>query len=104
MHSTTPSHPSPAGAASRTAAHFLVSGLVQGVGFRAATRRQAELLGLDGFARNLSDGRVEVVAEGPSAAIEQLALWLAQGPAGAMVEEVRREAAQPAGRHGFATG
>lgn len=63
---------------------------MQGVGFRAATRAQALALGLDGHARNLADGRVEVVARGNRAAVEALAAWLAQGPALARVDALER--------------
>lgn len=72
------------------ATRFLVGGRVQGVFFRASARDQARALGLRGFARNLADGRVEVLAVGDAAAIEQLALWLHNGPPGARVEELER--------------
>ncbi len=75
-----------------TRVRFLVSGRVQGVGFRAATRSEALRLGLSGHARNLRDGDVEVVAGGDEAAIEALASWLMHGPPGARVDAVRREA------------
>lgn len=86
------------------AARFLVSGRVQGVFFRASTRDEARRLGLSGYARNLADGRVEVLAQGEAAAIEALAHWLEQGPPLARVAEVLRETAdeQP-GRSGFVT-
>jgi len=67
---------------------WLVSGRVQGVFFRASTRRRAEALGLSGSARNLADGRVEVVACGTDAALDTLAVWLHQGPPAAQVSEV----------------
>ena len=71
---------------------FLVSGVVQGVGFRWFVARHARSLGLAGYARNLSDGRVEVVAAGDdSAALDTLQERLRAGPAHARVEEVRRE-------------
>ncbi len=73
------------------AARFLVSGRVQGVFFRASTREQARQLGLRGHARNLPDGRVEVVAAGADAAIDALAQWLHRGPANARVDAVQRE-------------
>ncbi|WP_369940072.1 acylphosphatase [Xanthomonas medicagonis] len=73
------------------AARFLVSGRVQGVYFRASTRERAQALGLDGHARNLADGRVEVVAAGAAAALETLAGWLQHGPPAARVEQVLRE-------------
>ena len=73
------------------AARFLVSGKVQGVFFRASTRAQAQRLGLRGHARNLPDGRVEVVAAGTETGIDELAQWLHLGPANARVHVVRRE-------------
>lgn len=62
-----------------------ISGRVQGVFFRASTRDQALRLGLRGHARNLSDGRVEVLAWGQPAALAQLRAWLEMGPPGARV-------------------
>ena len=78
---------------------------MQGVWFRAATREQAERLGLRGHAKNLADGRVEVLAVGDDAALAQLEQWLWQGPPLAKVSEVRREAldSEP-DVQGFATG
>ncbi len=73
------------------AARFLVEGRVQGVCFRAGTREQALALGLAGHARNLADGRVEVLAAGDAHAIEALAQWLEDGPPQARVDAVRRE-------------
>jgi len=67
-----------------------VEGRVQGVFFRASTRRQAEPLGLNGHAINLSDGAVEVLAEGPSAALDRLQAWLQQGPSAARVDRIER--------------
>ncbi|MGN7724408.1 acylphosphatase [Luteimonas sp. 22616] len=74
------------------AARFLVSGKVQGVFFRAGTREQAWRLGLRGHARNLADGRVEVVVAGDAAAIEAFAGWLRRGPPMARVESVEHAA------------
>lgn len=65
---------------------FSVSGRVQGVYFRQSTAERARALGLDGWVRNLPDGRVEGVAQGPSAALEQLRVWLRQGPSAARVD------------------
>ncbi|HZH43880.1 MAG TPA: acylphosphatase [Lysobacter sp.] len=88
-----------------SAARFLIAGRVQGVFFRASTREQAERLGLRGHARNLPDGRVEVLAAGDAAAIEQLAAWLAHGPPLARVERVERHQAEDReGGEGFAIG
>lgn len=70
---------------------FLVSGRVQGVFFRGATQTRARHLGLCGFAKNLSDGRVEVVACGELAGLEQLQHWLWQGPPHARVDNVEAE-------------
>ncbi|TWI00865.1 acylphosphatase [Luteimonas cucumeris] len=83
------------------AARFLVSGKVQGVFFRASTREQALLHGLRGHAKNLPDGRVDVLLVGEAADIEAVALWLQQGPPMARVHAVERvdveEATGPAG-------
>jgi acylphosphatase len=68
--------------------HF-ISGRVQGVFFRASTRQQALQLGLTGYAKNLADGRVEVVAVGEAAALQTLQQWLKQGPPAASVIEVQ---------------
>ena len=72
------------------AARFLVGGRVQGVFFRASTQRKARELGLRGHARNLSDGRVEVLAVGEAQALEQLAEWLQHGPPQARVDALAR--------------
>ena len=85
-------------------ARFFVSGRVQGVFFRASTREQALALKLDGYARNLPDGRVEVLAAGDSAALETLARWLERGPPAARVEQVTRVAADEVPEKGFRTG
>ena len=72
------------------AARFIVSGKVQGVWFRASARDQALALGLRGNARNLADGRVDVLAVGDEAEIDSFAAWLRQGPPLARVEELER--------------
>ena len=86
------------------AARFVVSGRVQGVSFRAYTQGKARELGLAGHARNLPDGRVEVVAEGAPAAIDALGEWLWQGSPAARVSDVAREAVATASRTRFDTG
>jgi acylphosphatase len=68
--------------------HCSVTGIVQGVGFRYYTRDEALRLGLRGWVRNLDDGRVEVVAEGPEEALQQLVAWLGRGPRSARVDRV----------------
>ena len=73
------------------AARFVVRGKVQGVFFRASTRERALTLGLTGHARNLLDGSVEVVAYGDTAALDQLEVWLHDGPPTATVDELYRE-------------
>lgn len=70
---------------------FVVAGRVQGVFYRASTREQATRLGLDGHARNLADGTVEVLASGADAGLDALQRWLQHGPPAAVVENVRRE-------------
>ncbi len=71
---------------------FLVLGKVQGVYFRHSTRLEAERLAIRGFARNLPDGSVEVMAQGAASQVEQLRAWLRRGPAQARVDEVREMA------------
>ena len=75
----------------RKRAHLFVSGLVQGVFFRDHTRRWATSLGLTGWVRNLDDGRVEALAEGPEADLRTFIAHLRQGPPRARVEDVQVE-------------
>lgn len=89
------------------AARFIVTGKVQGVRFRAATRDEALRLGLAGHARNLADGGVEVLAVGDGEAIAALQRWLHRGPPLARVAGVARfdvDADADAAGAGFATG
>ena len=86
------------------AARFLVSGVVQGVFYRASTRTQARQLGLTGHARNLPDGRVEVIAHGPPDALDALERWLWQGPPAAEVEAVERAPFDGEATRSFTTG
>lgn len=74
-----------------------VSGRVQGVGFRWWTRSEALRLGLVGSAANLADGRVEVIAEGPRAACEQLLTLLESGDTPGAVERVASRYSEPRG-------
>jgi acylphosphatase len=76
------------------ASRFLVSGVVQGVGYRFFTVRAARGLGLKGFARNLSDGRVEVLAAGPAESVRRLRELLASGPRGAVVSGLEESETQ----------
>jgi len=66
-----------------------VSGRVQGVFYRASTRERAQQLGCRGYARNLADGRVEVLAVGDPSAVDALVAWLWQGPPAAHVQDVQ---------------
>jgi acylphosphatase len=84
-----------------------VSGRVQGVFYRASTRERATALGCLGYARNLVDGRVEVLAVGDVSAVESLIRWLWQGPPAAHVTDVDVQELEPASiqppPQGFAT-
>jgi acylphosphatase len=73
------------------AKRYYVSGIVQGVGYRYFARGVAMRLGLTGYARNLSDGRVEVYAIGPVKALASLRATLERGPQGASVSRVAEE-------------
>lgn len=68
--------------------HVVVTGTVQGVGFRFTTRRQALHLGLTGWVRNEPDGSVALCAQGPEAAVDRLISFLEKGPPGAGVTSV----------------
>ncbi|MBS1206007.1 MAG: acylphosphatase [Proteobacteria bacterium] len=73
-----------------------VHGMVQGVGFRYCTQHEAQRLGLTGYARNLDDGSVEVVACGEAENVDKLVAWLkAGGPRSARVDRVLTEPHQP---------
>jgi acylphosphatase len=69
-------------------AHMIVEGMVQGVGFRWFTAREAQHLGLAGFVRNLSDGSVEVEAEGERGMVEELIGQLKLGPRASDVRDI----------------
>lgn len=71
------------------AKHFLITGSVQGVGFRYAMCVEARRLGLGGWVRNLADGSLEAVAIGDGQALQQLAQWSRRGPPGSQVKHVR---------------
>lgn len=83
---------------------ILVSGKVQEVGFRFNTQREAERLGVTGYARNLPDGRVEVWAEGEAAKVRQLVHWLRQGPSNARVDNISEQDVALAQHRHFDTG
>lgn len=77
------------------AAHVFVSGDVQGVFFRQTTRRRARSAGLDGWVRNLADGRVEVWLQGDETAVNQMVDWLWVGPPAATVTGVESDTVDP---------
>jgi acylphosphatase len=81
--------------------HVLISGRVQGVGYRASTWDMAQLLKLNGWVRNLRDSRVEAVFEGPRAQIEEMLRWCHQGPPAAKVNAVETSYETPEGLQGF---
>ena len=80
---------------------YLVEGRVQGVGYRYFVVRQADALGVSGYARNRADGSVEVVAEGSEAAVADFEARLREGPSFAEVTNVEREAVAERGSSGF---
>ncbi|MGH8982484.1 MAG: acylphosphatase [Acidimicrobiia bacterium] len=85
----------------RVRRRVLVSGRVQGVWFRESCREQATLAGVAGWARNLSDGRVEVVLEGPEAAVDHVVRWCGHGPGRARLDSVEVVDEAPVGERGF---
>ncbi|SDF77429.1 acylphosphatase [Halorientalis regularis] len=85
----------------RVRAHVHVTGKVQGVYYRANTRDTAREQGLDGWVRNLDDGRVEAVFEGPEEDVETLVEWCHDGSPRARVDSVEVEYEEPEGLGGF---
>ena len=75
----------------RVRAHVWISGHVQGVNFRTHTRDEARRAGVDGWVKNLDDGRVEAVFEGTRAGVQRLISWCYSGPNSAEVEHVEVE-------------
>ncbi len=82
-------------------AHVFVSGHVQGVYFRATTRDRARDQGVDGWVRNLDDGRVEAVFEGPRDAVESMVKFCHEGSPAARVDDVTVEYGDPENLDGF---
>jgi acylphosphatase len=82
-------------------AHVLISGRVQGVGYRYATVDTASQLGLTGWVRNLPDSRVEAVFEGAREVVEEMVRWCHNGPPAAVVQNVVVEYEEPEGLRGF---
>lgn len=80
---------------------LVVTGRVQGVGYRVSCAREAQRLGLVGYVHNLADGSVEVIAEGTEAAVAALTEWCRSGPTFARVSNVASSPCDPAGSPGF---
>lgn len=84
-----------------TRAHVFVSGTVQGVFYRANTKDQATERGLDGWVKNLADGRVEAVFEGEDDTVESMIEWCHEGSPAANVTDVEVNYEHPEGLDGF---
>lgn len=81
--------------------HVFISGHVQGIGFRASAQRKAYQLSLAGWVKNLADGGVEAVFEGPEEVVEEMVQWCHKGPFLAQVMEVEIKREKPEGLSGF---
>ena len=79
----------------------LIMGRVQGVFFRDTCRRMAEQFGVSGWVRNLPDGSVEAVFEGPEGEVRRLVEWSRHGPRYAAVQDIRVQTEPPEGISGF---
>jgi acylphosphatase len=86
---------------SRSAKRWLISGRVQGVGFRYFAQRAATELNLTGYVRNLEDGSVEVYAAGPPDQLSRLGALLQRGPRGALVRAADEQPAEMLGYRSF---
>ncbi|APX96571.1 acylphosphatase [Natronorubrum daqingense] len=87
--------------AERTRVHVFVTGTVQGVYYRANTRDTAREKGVDGWVKNLEDGRVEAVFEGDEATVEGMVEWCHTGSPAAVVDDVDATYEEPQGEDGF---
>jgi len=85
----------------RIARRIVVSGRVQGVGFRWSTLRAADELGVAGWVRNLPDGTVEAWVEAEAEAVERMQAWLAAGPRSARVDALDVREREPEGLSEF---
>jgi acylphosphatase len=86
---------------SRLRRRIFVIGLVQDVWFRASTAKQAVAVGVDGWVRNLADGRVEAVIEGDETAVAKMLDYCAEGPELARVDSIEVVEESPEGLEGF---
>ncbi|MGB0560755.1 MAG: acylphosphatase [Spirulinaceae cyanobacterium] len=82
-------------------AHLLITGRVQGVGYRFSAANKAQSLALQGWVRNLADGRVEAVFEGQKWQVERMINWCYTGPAAAVVRDVETRYEPIQGLQGF---
>lgn len=82
-------------------AHVFISGRVQGVGYRASTTDAAALIKINGWVRNLRDGRVEALFEGSADQVEEMIRWCHKGPPAAVVKDVHVEYVKPTKAKGF---
>jgi len=85
-----------------SAFHLIVQGKVQGVFFRATAKKQADLLGVNGWARNTEDGHVEIIAEGEEDKLGKFLEWCKKGPSNAKVEKIIIENVTECQIQGFA--
>ncbi len=95
--------PNPSPLHEQIRAHVFVSGRVQGVGYRYFTVNEARRLGVNGWVRNLPDGRVEAVFEGSRKLVEEIISWCHKGPTAAVVKDVAVEYEEPEGLREFET-
>jgi acylphosphatase len=82
---------------------LVAHGNVQGVFFRDSTRREAERLGVSGWAENLADGTVEVVIEGDRAAVDAMVEFVQNGPGHSTVSALDESVEAPSGLSGFSS-
>ncbi len=82
----------------RARTRVVIEGRVQGVNFRAATRNQAVAAGVNGWIKNLPDGRVEAIFEGQQAAVQRMVSWCYSGPTHARVDRVHVDWEKPEGK------
>jgi len=75
--------------------HVFITGRVQGVWFRASTKQKAEQLGITGWVRNTTDGRVEAIFEGEESSIKDMIEWCHHGPPHAKIEKVEKKDQNP---------
>lgn len=93
--------PNPSSPQQAIRAHVFIAGRVQGVGYRYSTMDEATRLGVNGWVRNVPDGRVEAVFEGTRNTVESMICWCHNGPTAAIVQDVAVEYEEPEGLLGF---